>query len=235
MNEALARLLELSEADASLRTLEGRLADLAREVERLQARLVAEDEAFRKRQEEHRALRLSALAKSGEVDDTDAKIRLYQHKLEHDIIPYKEMEYLREQVGYLRGRLDELTDEALRLMAEADLDEEKLKADTAEHAARRRRLEEELASVEREREGVRAEREALRSRREALAHAVPPHLRASYERVRSAGGSAVVPVVGGACGGCRLRLAETTLEKVKADREVVTCEHCLRFLYWRPS
>lgn len=235
MNEVLTRLLKLSEADASLRTLEGQLADLAREVEHLNARLAAEDEAFRKRQEEHRALRLSALAKSGEADDTDAKIRLYQHKLEHDIIPYKEMEYLREQVAYLRGRLEELSDEALRLMAETDLDEEKLKADAADHAARRRRLEEELVAVERKQERVRAERDALRGHREALVQAVPSHFRASYERLLSAGGSAVVPVVGGTCGGCRLRLAETTLEKVKADREVVTCEHCLRFLYWRPS
>lgn len=235
MNEALARLLELSEADASLRVIEGRLADLDREEQHLRERLAAEDEGFRRRQEGSRALRLSALAKSGEADDTDAKIRLYQHKLDHDIIPYKEMEYLREQVAHLRGRLDELEEEALRLMAEADADEERLKVETGEHAARRGRLEGELTAVAQRRGATLAEREALRAKREKLLRGVPPHLRGPYERLLGSGGSPVVPVMGGMCGGCHLRLVETTVEKVKVGQEVVTCEHCSRFLYWRSS
>ncbi len=231
MNDALARLLKLAEADALLRKLEGRLSDLDREEGNLRARLAAEDEAFARRQEAHRRLRREATEKSAEVDDTDAKIRLYTRKLEHDIIPYKEMEYLREQVAFLRGRLDELTEEALRLMAEAEADEGRLAADREEHLARRKRLEEELSAVARRREETLAERERVRAQRESLHGDVPSHLRGAYDRLLG-GGSPVVPVVGGSCGGCHLRLAETTVEKVKADREVVTCEHCSRFLYW---
>lgn len=235
MNDALARLLDLAEADASLRKLDGRLADLDREEKHLRDRLAAEDEAFRRRQDESRTLRLSALSKSGEADATDEKIRTYQHKLDHDIIPYKEMEYLREQVAFLRERLDALEDEALRLMAEADADEGKLRLETAEHAARRGQLEAELAGVVRRRAETLAERETLRAKRDGLCRGVPPHLRGPYERLLAGGGSPVVPVVGGVCGGCHLRLVETTVEKVKADREAVTCEHCSRFLYLRPS
>jgi len=235
MNDTLARLLALSEADAALRTLAGRLADLEREKTHLDDRLCAEDDGFKRRQDQNRALRLSALAKSGEVDDTDAKIRGYQHKLDHDIIPYKEMEHLREQVTFLRGRLDSLADEALRLMAEADADDDKLQVDTAEHNARRARLEAELASVARRRAETVAEREDQRARREKLFQQVPSHLRGTYERLLASGGSPVVSVVGGVCGGCHLRLVDTTVEKVRADREAVTCEHCSRFLYLRPA
>lgn len=235
MNDTLTRLLALAEADASLRTLDGRLADLDREEKHLDDRLAAEDEGFKRRQDESRALRLSALAKSGEVDDTDAKIRGYQRKLDHDIIPYKEMEHLREQVTFLRGRLDGLADEALQLMADADADEEKLKTETEEHAARRARLEGELAAVARRRAETLVEREDLRAKREELFQQVPSHLRGTYERLLAGGGSPVVPVAGGVCGGCHLRLVETTVEKVKADREAVTCEHCSRFLYLRPA
>lgn len=235
MNDILARLRALSEADATLRTLDGRLADLDREQEHLDSRLSAEDLGFRQRQEQNRALRLSALAKSGEVDDTDARIRGYQHKLDHDIIPYKEMEHLREQVTFLRVRLDALADEALRLMAEADADDEKLGADTAEHNARRARLEGERAGVARRRADTVVERNDERARREELLQLVPSHLRATYMRLLASGGSPVVPVVGGVCGGCRLRLVDVTVEKVKADREAVTCEHCSRFLYLPPA
>ncbi len=235
MNDAMARLVALAEADAALRSLDGRLSDLEREEAHLNERLAAELEGFKRRQDESRALRLAALAKSGEADAADEKIRAYQHKLDHDIIPYKEMEYLREQVTFLRERLDALADEALRLMAEADADEERLRAETTEHERRQGRLEEELAVLARRRAETVAEREGLRAKREALFREVPSHLRGHYERLRSGGGSPVVPVVGGACGGCHLRLVETTVEKVKADREVVTCEHCSRFLYLRPS
>lgn len=235
MNDILARLRALSEADATLRTLDGRLADLDREQEHLDSRLSAEDVGFRQRQEQNRALRLSALAKSGEADDTDARIRGYQHKLDHDIIPYKEMEHLREQVTSLRVRLDALADEALRVMAEADADDDKLQVDTAEHSARRARLEAELAAVARRRAETVAEREDQRAGRERLFRQVPSHLRGTYDRLLASGGSPVVSVVGGVCGGCHLRLVDTTVEKVKADREAVTCEHCSRFLYLPPA
>jgi len=234
MNGPLARLLALAEADASLRTLDGCLSDLDREEARLKDRLAEEDEAFRHRQEEHRAFRLAALAKSGEVDDTDEKVRGYQHKLDHEIIAYKEMEHLGEQVAFLRARMDALADEALRLMAEADVDEETLRIETGQHEERRGQMEEELVALARRRAGTTAEREELLAQRGDLFQQVPSHLRQRYERLRSGGGSPVVPVTGGACGGCHLRLVETTVEKVKADREVVTCEHCSRFLYLRP-
>ncbi len=235
MNEALVQLVALAEVDAGLRTLDGRLADLEREEKRLRDRLAAEDEGFMRRQEAHQALRHSALAKSREADDTDEKIRTYQHKLDHDIIPYKEMEYLREQVTFLRGRLDELADEALQLMAEAEADEGKLREEELAHEKRRGRLEEDLAALARRRAEIRAEQDALRLKRDELFQRVPARLRGHYARLLASGGSPVVPVVGGVCGGCHLRLVETTVEKVKADREVVTCEHCSRFLYLPPS
>lgn len=235
MNETLAQLLSLAEADASLRTLAGRLADLEKEEARLRTLLASEEEAFRRRQEGHRALRLSALAKSGEVDSTDEKIRTYQHKLDHDIIPYKEMEHLREQVTFLRGQLDTLADEALQLMAEADADEGKLREEAIAHEGRRRELEEELGALAQRRATILAEQDALRVRRDEIFQRVPLRLRGHYERLLGSGGSPVVPVVGGMCGGCHLRLVETTVEKVKSEREVVTCEHCSRFLYLPPS
>ncbi|QAA77353.1 MAG: hypothetical protein BIP78_1589 [Candidatus Bipolaricaulis sibiricus] len=235
MTDALSRLLELAEADAYLRVLDGRLSDLEREEKHLHERLTLEDEEFKRRQETNRALRLSALAKTGEVDATDERIRSYQHKLDHDIIPYKEMEYLREQVALLRERLDELATEALQLMADADADDGALRVESDEHAVRRGRLEDELAAVADRRAATLAEREALRVRRQGLLQSVPAHLRGHYERLLAGGGSPVVPVVAGVCGGCHLRLAETTVEKVKAGREVVTCEHCSRFLYLRPA
>lgn len=168
-----------------------------------------------------------------EVDATEEKIRLYQHKLDHEIIPYKEMEYLREQVILLRARMDPLADEALGLSEEVERDAQRLREAEAKHKARQTALEEDLSGLEQRREALLKEKETLLSEREERSAQVAAHLRQHYERLLRSTHSPVVPVAGGTCGGCHLRLSESTLTRVKEEREVVTCENCSRFLYWR--
>lgn len=87
MNEQLQRLMALAQTDAALRLLGECLGDLEAEEQRLRARLSQNEEELRARQEAHRKLRSQALAKMNVVDATEEKIRLYQHKLDHEIIP----------------------------------------------------------------------------------------------------------------------------------------------------
>ena len=235
MSEVLQKILALWEIDQALHKLEGILSDLRAEEERLLQRLQAEDQAWEERKRQHQELRHLANAKAMEVDETDDKIRAYQKKLDHDIIPYKEMEYLKEQVEYLRGRLEELEEEALALMDEVEADAERLVEDEKEHLSRRRRLEAELAELKARQDKLAAEREGLLSRREQALADLPQHWREHYERLHETVPDPVAPVENGTCGGCHLKISDTLMEKVREGREVVICENCSRFLYlgWR--
>jgi predicted nucleic acid-binding Zn-ribbon protein len=44
-----------------------------------------------------------------------------------------------------------------------------------------------------------------------------------------------VKLEGHSCGGCKLSLSATTLEKVREDMEIVACENCSRILYSESS
>lgn len=233
MNEPLQRLVALADTDRLIRLTEGRLSELQGEEASLQARVAQLDQEMKARQESHRRLRAEGLARMNEVDATDEKIRTYQRKLEQEILPYKEMEYLRDQVVLLKSRIDGLAEEALLLSDQVEQDAEKLKEDEAAFRQRRQALEEELQALLHHRAALAQEKEGLLAQRAAQAELVPPHLLQQYERLRRTVGSPVVPVQGGTCGGCHLRLAEATLTRVKEGREVVTCENCSRFLYWR--
>ncbi len=235
MSEVMEKILALWEIDRALHRLEGTLSDLAAEERRLLSRIQAEDQAWEDRKRQHQELRSRANAKALEVDETDDKIRAYQKKLDHDIIPYKEMEYLKEQVEYLRGRLEELEEEALALMDEVEADAERLVEDEKEHLSRRRRLEAELAELKARQDKLAAEREGLLSRREQALADLPQHWREHYERLHETVPDPVAPVENGTCGGCHLKISDTLMEKVREGREVVICENCLRFLYlgWR--
>ncbi len=230
MSEASALLRALAEVDAGLHKISGRLSDLAREEERLQARLAEVDQALAHRKEEHKKLRLVAQERTAEVDATDAKIREYQKKLDHDIVPYKEMEFLREQVELLRAKLDQLSEEALRLMEAVEEDTKKLTQDEASYRERRELLGSEIQQLGKKREAIQREGEGLEARRQELVAQLPAQLRQHYERLRARLPNPVVYVDGQTCSGCHLKLSEATLLKLHEGREVVTCEHCSRFL-----
>ena len=235
MSEVLQKILALWEIDQALHKLEGILSDLRAEEERLLQRLQAEDQAWEERKRQHQELRRRANAKAQEVDETDDKIRAYQKKLDHDIIPYKEMEYLKEQVEYLRGRLEELEEEALGLMDEVEADAERLVEEERQHQDRRQALEGELQRIRARQEKLAAEAEELSGRRAEALAALPQNWREHYERLHETVPDPVAPVENGACGGCHLRISDTLLERVREGREVVICENCSRFLYlgWR--
>lgn len=233
MKEVLDRLRELAELDETYYLLAGRLSDLDQEEKSLRARIAEEEEQFARRREEHRKLRQAASDRSSEADHTDAKIREYQRKLERDIIPYKEMEYLREQVTLLRAQLDHLSEEAIALMDEVDKDTEKLSQDEARHKERKVLLETEVQTLERKREEILREREEIEAKRKAVLAGLPPNVRAQYERLKAILPDPVVIADDQTCGGCHLRLSEVTLDKLREGREVVTCENCSRFLLWR--
>lgn len=235
MSEALKQILNLWEIEKTIRKLAGLIADLEDEEKRLEKRIEAEDQAWQERLGAHRELRQQANAKALEVDETDEKIRSYQKKLDQDIIPYKEMEYLREQVTFLKGRLEELEEEAIRLLNELEQDEVQLARDEEEHQARRRRLEEHLAEVRARRGELEQQREELVHKRTQTITALPPHLKEHYQRLLETVADPVAVVEDNTCGGCHLRLSETLLERVREGREVVFCENCSRFLLarWR--
>lgn len=233
MSEVLSALRVLAELDHALHHLSGRLADLDQDELVLQDRLRAEDQAMARRREEHRKLRQSALDRTAEADATDAKIREYQHKLDHEIISYKEMEFLREQVKLLRARLDQLSEEALRLMDAVEEDAKKLAEEEQRHQERRAKLTEELQALGKKREALHQEKAALEARREEALRRLPPLVRQKYEQLRARYPDPVVYVDGQACSGCHLRLSEATMLKLREGREVVTCENCSRFLLLR--
>lgn len=235
MSEVMQRILALWEIDQSLHKLRGMLSDLRAEEARLLARLEAEDQAWEERKKRHQELRHLANAKALEVDETDDRIRAYQKKLDHDIIPYKEMEYLKEQVEFLRARLEELEEEALGLMDEVEADAERLGEEEKQHQERRRGLEEELERIRARQEKLTAEAEELSGRRQEALAALPQNWREHYERLHETIPDPVAPVENGACGGCHLRISDPLMERVREGREVVICENCSRFLYlgWR--
>jgi predicted nucleic acid-binding Zn-ribbon protein len=227
----LEALLELQRLDQSHDELLARRRTLEAEGERLRAKLEEARAELDANRERVSALERDCRLRTLEVDQLDEQIREYQHRLDVDIMSYKDMESLREQILHQRGRMNRLEDEALTMMDA--IEEEKLMLSQAEtrheeHTAELERAIDESATGVRD---VDAALEENRGARQRCADQVPVHLLRRYDDLHRAHRDPIAPIRGGSCCGCSLKLSAGTVERARSGQEIVTCENCSRLLY----
>jgi predicted nucleic acid-binding Zn-ribbon protein len=62
---------------------------------------------------------------------------------------------------------------------------------------------------------------------------VPEEALSRYRRIlKSKGDVAVVPIRGGACGGCHMKLTTQTVVTARGSESLTACENCGRLVYW---
>ncbi len=91
----------------------------------------------------------------------------------------------------------------------------------------------EKATVEREMGSAQARIVALTERRNVLVPKIPKPLLAKYEAVRAKRlGLGLVPVVGGACHGCNMRLPPQLYNILQRGDTIEQCPSCQRIIVW---
>lgn len=230
--EALARTQELDNAIKSLEEARARLPAERQAVEAGVAAAEGEQAGVRERRQELEKKRRSL---EQQVEDANQAVKKHQRQV-FEVKTNKEYTAMLHEIEGEKKRISELEESILALMEEAD-----------GLAAAERQAAERAAAVRREAEGKRSEIEARAARIEKeLAAAtearqrelggLPADILAVYQRVsRGRQGLAVVPMVGGACGGCFSNLPTRLTVEVKAMEELITCEACGRILIWRPE
>jgi predicted nucleic acid-binding Zn-ribbon protein len=93
-------------------------------------------------------------------------------------------------------------------------------------------FEQQFASLDTKVTTIEAELQRLETERASLAAGVNEDLLSRYERLfASKGDRAIVPLEHEVCMGCHMKITTQTAVRVKANREVLSCEQCGRILY----
>ncbi|HYQ85886.1 MAG TPA: C4-type zinc ribbon domain-containing protein [Bacteroidota bacterium] len=122
----------------------------------------------------------------------------------------KEMEMLEGRMQQLKGDIETTMPQLEELSAELEGKQKELREVNKEH----------------EKEELK-----LKHEREKLVVRVDPEDLERYERIRKAkGGTAVVPVKRGACGGCFNRVPPQKILEIRQNLKLYQCEHCGRIL-----
>ena len=145
----------------------------------------------------------------------------------------RDLENLQHEIGSLERRISDLEDAELEVMEKleaAEVVQAELRTRAEAFAGRQSELETSRDTVIKELDEQRA---GVVDKRTAVVAELPEGLIALYQRLREhTGGIGAAPLVGKRCMGCRMELAPSDLNAIKAAAPdaVLRCEECGRIL-----
>ena len=231
MSPSIQALLVLQDRDRRLRGMAEDLERIPKDEARAKERLSGDEAAVKKAREALLANEVEI--KKVELDVGTRRTTIQRLKTQQfETRKNDEYQALGHEIVRYEKDVDQFETKELELMERADA----LRATLAEVeqalTKTRQRVDEELASLAERRKRIQAESVELKAEREALAAKAPEAQMPLYERLlKTKNGLAVVPVVGGKCSGCHMKLVASTLVKVNSGVEGTQCESCGRLLY----
>lgn len=233
---ALESLLILQDRDSKRLSLAAQLKAIPREIALVEQKIAAEKGAIDAAKTELKQLEAQKKMIETEIGSAEAKVGQYRTQQlsirkndEYQAMGHQ-IETMQAQIAELEGRELEIMyaiDEAKKKFAAAEAE---LKANISGHEARIRTLRERETSLTAELTGAQAE--------VATARAPIGELRLRiYDRIAVRSMPAVVPLRGGKCGGCHLKVSsevESAARGKGTDPNAVlpTCDQCGRIVYW---
>lgn len=241
MTQAADALLQLQNVDAARDRLHERKEKLPLRADLVeaQARIADVRGAIKQVQDEADRLEREERVVEEEVRLIEEKIAEEERKLySGEILNPKELTALEDEIGMLRRRKAPLEEKGLEELESRD-----------QLLAERKRLEEELASLEGEAQQIQARIDAAVAEIEAeiavedgkraeLVPAVPSETYEHYEEIRaSRKGVGVGALENGICSACREALSAVEVDRIKQRARggdwLFRCEHCRRLLVVR--
>lgn len=234
--ELQRQLLDLQRVDTDSRRLQHRRATLPEQqaldehtdtLTRVRTEFVAAREELTTLEQRQRRL-------EADVATVDARRKAEEGRMYSGLITSeKEVEALRNELGALRGRKNDLEDELLDVMERREELTGLVETLTVRHAE----LKERVATLTVERDVAATEIDSdlgsLAAERKAAAETLPERVRSAYESLRARkDGLAVSELQGRTCSGCHLELTAIELEETREDaaRGLAHCPQCERML-----
>ena len=181
-------------------------------------------------QELHKKLK----AAEWEVEDLTNKIKPLEKKLYGGSVHIpKELASIEEDIHSLQARKRVLEDKELDVMTQLEEAERVLAAVKHEHATLLAEWQEEQRRLNQERENLAAEIAQLEDKRTVQRSRIGGEFLALYDGLRAKHqGRAVAKVERGTCGGCRISLPMSLLQRARGGSDIIVqCSSCERILY----
>ncbi len=229
----LTQLLVVQDRDARRRQLEQQLAAVPGDRTRVEKEIAAEKAAIDAAKNELRELETKKKLLETEIGSAETKLAKYRTQ-QLSVKKNDEYQALGKEIETMSSAIGALEEQELGVMFQIDearkrfvAAETKLKANISQHEAR-------LATLAEREKNLATELVEAKAGAAAARTGVPELPLRVYERVVARQWPAVVPLRGGKCGGCHLKVSsEAESGSRSADPlKLGTCDQCGRVLYW---
>jgi hypothetical protein len=232
MFNVIEKLLVLQERDRKIMQLREQLDRIEPERETLRAQTggaqAALDEA------KTRGKQIESDRKQRELDVETKKQQIGKYSLQQ-FQTKKNEEYraLAHEIETCNGDIAKLEDQQLELMEQAETAQRQIVAAAKQADELKKLADGQLKDLASREQALVAELAQLESNREEIKNAVDETVLKRYERLmKMKGGSVVVGINHGVCGGCHMKFPVQLVVSCQAGREMVTCPNCGRILYY---
>jgi len=235
-NPVIQSLLILQDRDLKRLGLEAQLKAVPGDIARVEQRIAAEKAAIEAAKAEMRDLELKKKALETEIGAAEEKLGRYKTQ-QVSVRKNDEYQALGQEISTMQSRIGELEGQELEIMYAMDEAKKKfaaaeaeLKANISGHEARIRTLREREKSLSEELKTAQAEVAAARA-------PVGEFRLRAYDRIAARNMPVVVPITGGKCGGCHLKVSSEVESAARSKTleptaQLPTCDQCGRVVYW---
>jgi predicted nucleic acid-binding Zn-ribbon protein len=231
VHSELEQLLVLQDRQQKIRQIQAEIKTVPLEREHLESQLAASaagvdalKQKARQLEVERKRLELDVGTRSESI----ARLKTQQYQTRKN----DEFQAIGHEIERYENEIRKLEDQELELMIEAD--KLKTEIETADKNARATKdtISRQLSDLDSKSETLDNQQRELQKERGALAAEIDADLLDQFERLfNSKGDAAVVAVEHGVCTGCHMKVTTATASRVKAGKEIVSCENCGRILY----
>ena len=143
-----------------------------------------------------------------------------------------EFQAIGHEIERYENEVRKIEDEELELMVETDKIKAELAAEEKEAATVRESIARQTKDLEAKSTTLQSRLEELTKERAEIAGKIEEDLLSRFERLfKSKGDAGIVALEREVCTGCHMKVTTQTAHRVKAGKEIVSCENCGRILY----
>ena len=231
MHTELEQLLVLQDREQKIRQIETEIGTLPLQRKNLETQLA--ESAAGVENLKHRARQIEMDRKRMELDvgtrtESITRLKTQQYQTRKN----DEFQAIGHEIQRYEGEIGKIEDEELELMMEADKVRADLAAEEKKAASVKESIGRQTTDLDEKSTALQTRLEELTKERAELAGKIDEDLLARFERLfESKGDAVVVALEHEVCTGCHMKVTTQTAHRVKAGKEIVSCENCGRILY----
>jgi len=229
----LAPLRTLQDCDMKRLALEQQLKAVPRDIAAIEAKISAEKQAIEAAKAEWHGLESKKKILETEIQGAEQKIAKYRTQ-QLEVRKNDEYRALTHEIETTQTAVGGFEEEELKVMFSIDEAKKRfaaaeagLKANISGYEAKIRALRQQEGQLQAE---VAAATAAVAAARPAVAE---DQLKIYDWLARKPGHPVCVPVSGGRCGGCHMKVSANIEFEARKGENIVTCDQCSRLVYWQ--